>query len=83
MTTFDLEQHRRERLRKAESLAQARGEMLTRAVRLLGIACQLAAGTQCSWTTVMAICEMVDELEQKPPATIDNDRLLELLGGPQ
>jgi hypothetical protein len=82
VTTFDLERHRRERLRQAESLAEARGEMLTRAVRLLGIACQLAAGTQCSWTTVMAIVELVDELEQNPPATIDNAELLELLGGP-
>jgi hypothetical protein len=77
--TYDVERARRDRLRRAEQLADTRGRLLDEAIRLLGIVCQLAAGDKCAWSTVLAIAEIVDGYQ---PDAIDRERLLELLGGP-
>lgn len=76
MTTFDLHRHLRARARRAEKRCVGLEDQLTRAVRLLGIVCQYAAGTE--WSELLRLAEEIDEQEQRAAAWTP-ERIGELL----
>lgn len=74
--SFDLHEHMRDKARRAEQRAQALEQQLDRAVRLLALACQYAAGEQAA--DLLTLLEAIDDREQVA-ATWTTERVVELL----
>ncbi len=69
---FDLIAHHRDRSRRAEARADGLARELAKALRLLGLALQVAAGNECKPSALLQMLERIDELAQKPGRSIDD-----------
>ncbi len=72
MSSFDLLEHHRRRTRQAEGRANALETQLAKALRLIGLAVQVAAGDECEPIALLQVLEQLDERAQNRGASIDD-----------
>jgi hypothetical protein len=62
--SYDQTARLRRRAYRADRLAVSRGELLDRALRMLGILAEIAAGIECDPLELLAVVEQIDERMQ-------------------
>jgi len=72
VSSFDILEHHRRRTRLAEGRANGLELQLAKALRLLGLALQVAAADECGPNVLLRALERVDEIGQRPGASIDD-----------
>ncbi len=72
MSSFDVASHHRRRTRLAEGRANGLERELAKALRLLGLALRVADGDECEPIVLLRALEQVDEIGQRPGASIDD-----------
>lgn len=77
--SFDLAAHHRERTRRAEQYADSLERQRARHERLLALALQIAAGTDCDPLVLLRLLEETLDAADRQPSEFSVDELVQLL----